>query len=986
MPDGGQYGPNLATVENMLPVFGSWRPLQQKSALSSVAGGPVTGAYVHIYQQAAAIQFMRPDSDDSVGAWLTSIGSGSLYQQIDEVQADDADFIFATNAPTAVVCKVGLSNPAAAAGGVNNFFRWRHRIPYYVSGTWELKCELMQDTTVISTDTASGTAAVTAWTQRQKNLSAPEIAAITNYNNLFFRFTATVAGSAQFARPTSDISVGSWLTQAGGSSNLYQTIDEVGASDADFITTPGLTAGGTSYTYTAGLGAIVDPLMDTGFTWRYRYRGTNAGVTLVARLKQGSTIIKETTHSSIGTSFATQATGLSAGEVATITDFAALRTEFVASYPTGVASTVAQLARPTSDVDNSHGWQNSAAGTTNLYQEIDEVSADDGTSVILSYTTIGGDVDTEYIAGLGTVLDPLVSSGHIVRFRWKRASTGSATISVFLYQGASLIATVADHLNKPSTDNAWTTATYTLSAAEADAITDYSQLRLVFRQPGLFVATEIFYVTWAEVEVPQPRKAEVSWAELEGPSHMRAEVSWSEFEVPDASTTYRGDIPTIIAGTKTKLYEVTQSSWTDISKVGGYAGGTSYPSSWSMCSFGNHVIATNYVDPVQYRANNAGLFADLITSVELPKARFCVPWKEALLLGGISLAGHYDDELWWSSFTDIRDFHPAISTLCDSTRLTACPGQIMGLVGGDFALAFKRRSIHALDFVGGLAIARVRDVSSSVGTPFPHSIIAAESGIYFWGGRSFYFTDGYIAPVPIGDDVVARYLTDSAFQANALQAYTPTSISEEDQLMVGWYDPAAGLCIWHYMATGNAISRHTRAIAYSPSEKRWSTIYVPSHQIAYACQRGNVTGAESFLLKGTVGFGWDGTTSDYFRFSDASTYAGTFTTKRQAIALDEHERPMSVRIQGVLPVMTSEPLTGTWPNLTVTVSAANDVQFLVEVHAETYSSADAKEAGWLPHDVAGTWVTISVSVPSMSARTLAAFKGVYVHWTLAGRS
>lgn len=43
------------------------------------------------------------------------------------------------------------------------------------------------------------------------------------------------AGTPQYARPTSDSSVGTWTTNAGGTTNLYQTIDETAFDDADYI-------------------------------------------------------------------------------------------------------------------------------------------------------------------------------------------------------------------------------------------------------------------------------------------------------------------------------------------------------------------------------------------------------------------------------------------------------------------------------------------------------------------------------------------------------------------------------------------------------------------------------------------------------------------------------------------------------------------------------------------------------------------------------
>jgi hypothetical protein len=44
-----------------------------------------------------------------------------------------------------------------------------------------------------------------------------------------------VAGTPQYARPTSDQSAGTWTTDTGGTTNLYAAIDETSPSDADYI-------------------------------------------------------------------------------------------------------------------------------------------------------------------------------------------------------------------------------------------------------------------------------------------------------------------------------------------------------------------------------------------------------------------------------------------------------------------------------------------------------------------------------------------------------------------------------------------------------------------------------------------------------------------------------------------------------------------------------------------------------------------------------
>ena len=141
---------------------------------------------------------------------------------------------------------------------------------------------------------------------------------------------------------------------------------------------------------------------------------------------------------------------------------------------------MAQFGRPSTDTVNE-SYTDQAAGSTNIFQAIDEVSASEA-DYIQSAITPTNDV---YATKLTSVTDPLVSTGHIVRYRYSKDAAGGAQIdlTVQLRQGyvsevtqGTLIASAA-HTNISDT---WTAGTFTLSGAEADAITNYADLFLRF--------------------------------------------------------------------------------------------------------------------------------------------------------------------------------------------------------------------------------------------------------------------------------------------------------------------------------------------------------------------------------------------------------------------------------------------------------------------------------------------------------------------------
>lgn len=131
-------------------------------------------------------------------------------------------------------------------------------------------------------------------------------------------FFSTV--TAQYARPTSDVSTGTWTASSG--SDLFAMLDETTASDADYIVTTGAS------TCEVALAGLNDPAVSTGHIVRYRISSTTGGITV--RLRQGTTTIASWTHNPAPTSLTTYSQTLSAGEADSITNYGALKLQFEA--------------------------------------------------------------------------------------------------------------------------------------------------------------------------------------------------------------------------------------------------------------------------------------------------------------------------------------------------------------------------------------------------------------------------------------------------------------------------------------------------------------------------------------------------------------------------------------------------------------------------------------------------------------------------------
>jgi len=133
-------------------------------------------------------------------------------------------------------------------------------------------------------------------------------------------FLPATSVTLSYLRPSADISTGSWTPSAG--TTLYETLDEVSASDADYIQTS------TASSCEVRLAAGATPSNRDNHTIRYRIlAGTG---TLTAVLKCGSTTIKSWNHTLTG-SAQDISNALTNAEASTIADYSDLRVTFTGS-------------------------------------------------------------------------------------------------------------------------------------------------------------------------------------------------------------------------------------------------------------------------------------------------------------------------------------------------------------------------------------------------------------------------------------------------------------------------------------------------------------------------------------------------------------------------------------------------------------------------------------------------------------------------------
>ena len=207
----------------------------------------------------------------------------------------------------------------------------------------------------------------------------------------------------------------------------------------------------------------------------------------------------------------------------------------------------------------------------------------------------------------------------------------------------------------------------------------------------------------------------------------------------------------VIAGTAAALYELSGASWTDVSESGGYTVGAD--ARWSLAQFGNDTIAANSADPLQ--KSTTGAFASIDGA---PTAKIVFTVKDFVMAMNTTSNA---DEWYCSAAFDAADWVTSIDTQCTKGRLVATNGAITaGARLGEYAIAYKSRSLYIGQYVGAPAVWQWQQVSGGDAGCVGQEALCDIGGAHFFVGESgFYLFDG-TRPVPVADGQVRQWFLD----------------------------------------------------------------------------------------------------------------------------------------------------------------------------------------------------------------------------------
>lgn len=488
------------------------------------------------------------------------------------------------------------------------------------------------------------------------------------------------------------------------------------------------------------------------------------------------------------------------------------------------------------------------------------------------------------------------------------------------------------------------------------------------------------------------------------------------------STGPQWDTPTPVLALNNRVFigstEVTDATAHDPeSGTLAYSLGTSV-APWSICQYGKEIICTNYASPVQsVNLGDIGTpsfkLADLITSVNKPKAKFVDAVGSHIVLANIKLDsvtgslgltggaypdGYHPQVVWWSGTDQIDKFSTTALVVneddpgvvnSDYQPLYDVPGEITFFAGfPDAGIILKQFGSHFMRLVGGGELFSFSTIELGYGCVSRRSAIKIGNDVYFLAQDGFRAIKGYAASQPIMPPSLRRELFDESFQGDFSADIPPTIYGVV-------HDTASNCVIWFYEG---AVNGDVLGAVYSIETGDWSLL----HDVALDNYFQYVSIPSPRFLGGIWMFSMEAGEFKYRTWADAASTASPSTLTTRAVTKVFSLVPggsgpavgtRRTNIVKVRPVFRAlETSTSAHCIPAITIRSAGDAQMRHDLQERTMNPGSGfavDDRGWygVPGGkISGEHFEVELVFPAATGSALYEIVGLQIQYAVSGGS
>jgi hypothetical protein len=342
---------------------------------------------------------------------------------------------------------------------------------------------------------------------------------------------------------------------------------------------------------------------------------------------------------------------------------------------------------------------------------------------------------------------------------------------------------------------------------------------------------------------------------------------------------FRGTAGTVkmFAGDASKLYLLSGTTWSDVSRTAGGAYAPGADGQWRFTQFGTLAIAVNGVDAPQKFDLAAGINWTALAGSP-PVGTYICTVKNFVLMGKI---GSTPQRVQYSGI-DNAEIWGAVTANQAGFQDLPDGGNVTGLVGGELAVIFQEAAVRRMTYEGAPVVFRIDKIANDLGCSVPGSVAGLLDLAFFVHKSGFYMVQGGQAITPIGRGKVDRTFWAEFDETNQFRCSSAI-------------DPVRGLYIFAYPANGNG-GVPNRLLIYNWATQRWTHAQVTCElvfggvsQQGYTVEQLDPFGTVETLPYSTDSSFWTGTVSLLLFAFDTSHKSGSFSGPTLAATVETGE-------------------------------------------------------------------------------------------------